>query len=585
MPRSLLGTALRGVFSVAAVVAAVSTADAQRGGGGGGRAAGGGGAPAGGTARDTTRGFPIFDRATIQACGECHLRDTAGVMQRLSFERKTPEGWEMSVRRMVSLNNVSLDPATARAVVRYLSDRQGIAPAELRPGRFEVERRMIEYRYTADPRTETTCRACHSMGRVITQRRTRGEWELLVATHRSLYPDADFQAFRRGGPAQNDSGPIPHPMDVAINHLARVFPLRTPEWAAWSATMRLPHLEGTWMLSGTEPGRGAFFGHVTISKGASDGEFVTQANYRYADGGPAVQRSGKSIVYTGYQWRGRSTDPSSRGKDTTGLREVMFVEPGWEEMSGRWFTGGYEEIGMDVSLKKLSASTVIAGVAPRALKTGTKGQDVTIFGANLPRTLAANAIDFGPGVTVERVVRASADSVTVRVDVDSGASIGKRDLYAAGAPLRDAAVVYDKIDRIKVIPNAGLARVGGAVFPKQLQQFDAIAYYNGPDGKSDTDDDLEIGRVNATWGLEEYGVTYDDDDVKFVGAVSPTGLFTPNQDGPNPARSSSRNNIGDVWVTATYKMPGAPAKTLKARALLIVTVPLYVKFQPWALQP
>ena len=94
----------------------------------------------------------------------------------------------MSVRRMVALNNVKLNPATARTIVRYLSDNQGLAPAELRPGRFEVERRMIEYRYTADTRTETTCRACHSMGRVITQRRTRGEWELLVATHRALYP-------------------------------------------------------------------------------------------------------------------------------------------------------------------------------------------------------------------------------------------------------------------------------------------------------------------------------------------------------------------------------------------------------------
>jgi len=507
-------------------------------------------------------------------------------MQRISYERKTPEGWEMSVRRMMSLNNVSIDPATARAVVRYLSDHQGLAPAELRPGRFEVERRAIEYRYTADARTETTCRACHSMGRVITQRRTRGEWDLLLATHRALYPDVDFQAFRRGGPPTNDSGvAIPHPMDAAVNHLARAFPLRTPEWSAWSATMRPPHLEGTWMLSGMEPGRGAFFGHVTVSRGPSDGEFVTQASYRYADGGNVVQRSGKSIVYTGYQWRGRSTDPSTRAKDSVGLREVMFVEPGWEEMSGRWFTGGYEEIGMDVTLKKLSASPIIAGVSPRALRAGTRGQTVTIFGANLPRTIASNAVDFGPGVTVESVVRATADSITLRVDIDSGASVGTRDLFAAGAPLRDAAVVYDKIDRIKVVPNAGLARVGGVVFPKQLQQFDAIAYYNGPDGKSDTPDDLEIGRVNATWGLEEYGVTYDDDDVKFVGAISPTGLFTPNVDGPNPARSSSRNNIGDVWVVASYQAPGKTPRTIKARALLIVTVPLYVKFQPWQSQP
>src|SRR5437773_2321890 len=97
-------------------------------------------------------------------------------------------------------------------------------------------------------------------GFVITQRRTRPEWELLVATHRGLYPDADFQAFRRGGPSPTDSAPQPHPMDAAIAHLARTFPLRTPEWAAWSATMRPPHLESTWILSGTEAGRGAFFG-------------------------------------------------------------------------------------------------------------------------------------------------------------------------------------------------------------------------------------------------------------------------------------------------------------------------------------
>ena len=158
-------------------------------------------------------------------------------------------------------------------------------------------------------------------------------------------------------------------------------------------------------------------------------------------------------------------------------------------------------------------------------------------------------------MTVERVVRATPDSITVRVNVDSAAAVGKRDLYLAGASLRDAAVVFNQISRIKVTPLAGLARVGGTVFPKQLQQFDAIAYYNGPDGKPDTDDDLEIGRVNATWGLEEYGVTYDDDDVKFVGSVDQTGLFTPNLDGPNPARSSSRNNVGDVWVVASYQPP------------------------------
>src|SRR5262245_48437415 len=566
------------VWLALALLCVTNVALAQQRGGRGGRGA------SSAASQDTTTGYAIKDRNVLTYCRRCHVTDSAGMMQRVSYERKTPEGWELSVRRMVALNNVRLDPAVARSIVRYLSDHHGLAPSELRPARFEVERRTIEYRYTADTRTETTCRACHSMGRVITQRRTRNEWELLVATHRGLYPGVDFQGFRRGGPA-NDSAPQPHPMDAAIAHLARTFPLRTPEWTAWSATMRTPPIEGTWLLTGNEPGRGAIYGRMTVTKGAADGEFVTQTSYRYAEGGPVVRRTGKSVVYTGFQWRGRSTDPALRATDTVGLREVMFVEPGWEEMSGRWFTGGYEETGMDITLRKLRVSPVVMGVAPRAWRTGTRGQDVTIFGANFPRNVAPTAIDFGPGVTVERVVRATADSVTVRVNVDSTAAIGKRDLYAAGAPLRDAAVVYNQVNRLKVIPLAGMARVGGVVFPKQLQQFDAIAYYNGPDGRPDTDDDLEIGRVNATWSLEEYGVTYDDDDLKFVGTLDQNGLFTPNVDGPNPQRSHNRNNIGDVWVVASHQPADKSIRPLKARAHLVVTVPLYVKFVPWKSQP
>ena len=115
-------------------------------------------------------------------------------------------------------------------------------------------------------------------------------------------------------------------MDQAIAHLSRTYPLQTPEWTAWSATMRPPHLEGTWMLSGFEPGRGAFFGSMTITRGPTNGEFVTQATYRYADGGQAVHRSGKSIVYTGYQWRGRSTDAALRSRDSSLNRDYLVLE-------------------------------------------------------------------------------------------------------------------------------------------------------------------------------------------------------------------------------------------------------------------
>jgi quinohemoprotein amine dehydrogenase len=66
-----------------------------------------------------------------------------------------------------------------------------------------------------------------------------------------------------------------------------------------------------------------------------------------------------------------------------------------------------------------------------------------------------------------------------------------------------------------------------------------------------------------------------------------TGRFTPNVDGPNTARTGQRNNIGDVWVVAKVTgdaAGGKPAPTLRARAHLLVTVPLYMRFDPSRLQ-
>jgi quinohemoprotein amine dehydrogenase len=143
--------------------------------------------------------------------------------------------------------------------------------------------------------------------------------------------------------------------------------------------------------------------------------------------------------------------------------------------------------------------------------------------------------------------------------------------------------VFDRIHSVRVLPRAGMARVGGAVMPKQLEQFEAVAYHNGPDNRANTADDLDLGCVPVKWSLEEYPVTQDDDDSKFVGAIDANGLFTPALDGPNPQRSGNRNNVGDVWVVASYTPPGAAptAQPLRGRAHLLVTVPNYMRFDPW----
>ena len=64
-----------------------------------------------------------------------------------------------------------------------------------------------------------------------------------------------------------------------------------------------------------------------------------------------------------------------------------------------------------------------------------------------------------------------------------------------------------------------MARVGGAVFPKQFQQFEAIGVHNGPDGKPDTEDDWTSASSTSKWTIEEYTATFGDDDMQFVGAI------------------------------------------------------------------
>ena len=529
---------------------------------------------------DSDEGIPITNPLVKSVCGSCHKTDDKGRMSRISYRRTTPEGWQETIRRMVTLNKLEMQPAEARDIVRYLSDTLGLAPEEVKPGLFEVERRLIDYKYEANADTATTCSHCHSMGRVVLQRRTEDEWNSLIAMHRGYYPLIDFQAFRRSGPPAREPGPDGrppdnrHPMDKALAHLKSAFPFTTPEWSSWSATMRVPRLDGAWAITGYEPGEGPLYGRVTIKAGAAPGEFTTETAYTYSRSGRTVTRTGRTLIYTGFQWRGRSTVGQD---DATSLREVMTVDRDWQTVSGRWFSGSYDERGLDVRLVRVSREALVSGLDRASLRKGASGETVRIYGANLPTTVAVRDVDFGRGVTVTRVASATPEVLAVEVDVAADAPIGVHDVFIAGVSSRTAVAVYDKIDAVRVAPAWNMARVGGAVFPKMFAQFEAIAFSNGPDGKPDTKDDLNLGPVDASWTLEEYTATFDDDDLKFVGEVAnATGLFTPALDGPNPKRSGNRNNVGDVWVIATHKP--ATGEPLRGRAHLVVTVPLYMRW-------
>ena len=62
-------------------------------------------------------------------CLACHT-EVDGVFSRISDQRKTPEGWLMTIARMQIMHGLKITDEERRTVVKYLADRQGLAPSE-----------------------------------------------------------------------------------------------------------------------------------------------------------------------------------------------------------------------------------------------------------------------------------------------------------------------------------------------------------------------------------------------------------------------------------------------------------------------
>jgi quinohemoprotein amine dehydrogenase len=529
-------------------------------------------------------GFPVTDQRVIGKCGACHVPDDKGNMSRISWIRTTPEGWEEAIKRMVRLHGVPLDPDDARKILRYLSDEQGLAPEEARPVEYFPEHRMVDENVPNEEITRS-CVACHALAKPLSWRRSSEEWKLLVNTHIAFFPWVDSLNFQRPPHRPGEPPPPPGsdprpPVEQALAFLAQRGSLHSPEWAEWHASMRSPRLSGHWLVSGSQPGKGKFFGTMDVEAAPSAEGFSTKTKLVFPKDDSLLTETGKSLVYTGYAWRGRSnTDkPGATPNDPGVTREVMMLSRDQSQLEGRWFWGAYQELGMDVGMRRATPGPTVLGVDVYALKSDSAGSEVRIYGDHFPAEVAVADLDLGSGVTVKKLVSHTAELIKVSVDVGRGATPGKRDVAVKNAVAPAAFAVYDHIDYLKVSPQTPLSHLGGEPHAKGYCQFDAIAYANGPDGKPGTADDIELGPVNAKWKLEEFVATIGDDDVDFVGNLDPTtGLFTPALDGPNPKRKFSRNNYGDVWVVATFK-PAGSDQAVTGRSYLIVAIPQYMRW-------
>ncbi|WP_409318941.1 quinohemoprotein amine dehydrogenase subunit alpha [Pseudomonas sp. KCJK9016] len=486
------------------------------------------------------------DARTIlkETCQGCHTPEAGEKLSRISHQRKTPEGWLMSIARMQTMHGLQISDEDRRTLVKYLADTQGLAPSETDGVRYALERRLNTVEQF-DEKTAQMCGRCHSGARIALQRRPAQEWERLVNFHLGQWPSLEYQALAR----DRDWFDIARQEMVPL--LAKRYPLDNPAWQAWvKAAPKAEALVGAWSFSGHLPGKGELAGSMSVTADGND-TFKVAVKGQYADGTP-FNGDGSAILYSGYEWRGNVTI------DGVTMRQVFAAQG--NAMQGRMFEAEHDERGLDFVAAKQGSQRLLA-VQPGYVKAGSE-TEVTLIGSGL-----SGKPNFGKGVDVVEVVEQSAERIKVKVKAAASARPGLR-AVSVGSLKGPSLSVYSSIASVKVVPEFSVARIGegGGSTPKVQGRFDAEAWGKGADGKP-----YRIGVFPAQWKVVAFDErAKEDEDVRFAGTMqADTGVFTPGDAGPNPARKMSTNNAGNLKVIAAVDDAG---KSLTGEGHLIVTV-------------
>lgn len=505
-------------------------------------------------------------------CSGCHApRASDGKFEAIEFQRKTPEGWEMTIARMVLTHQVELQPGEARTLVKYLGDHYGLAPAEVEPFQAILARDHTVTSQEVPEALKAGCIQCHSYARIALQRRTAEQWEQLMDAKLALMPNVENETVSAG---LLQTFWFDYAKQQAVPHLVQALPFTTEAWTAWQSRPKVNYA-GEWKVVGHDAGKGGdYVGRLTLVAGKDD-QYTGTFSYEFANG---LSLSGKTtgMVYAGFQWRGIAQ--LGEGDTEKKHKEIFFASEDGARLQGRRLLTDYGDLALEETWYRSLGPARLLKSIPAALKAGTS-QTVTLFGLNLPQNLTAEAVSLGDGVSIQSLRQQGDDTIVAEVTVDTQAEPGRRDITILGVSSKLSLAVYQTIDHIRLSPEHGFARPGGERAPKIFQQFEVLGYTNGPDGKKGTPDDVPLGRVDAVqWNLAEYVKRMNDDDMKFVGTLDNAGLFTPALDGPNPERHMLEGNVGDVWIEAWYQPEGAK-RPMGARAHLLVMPPRF-RFPP-----
>ncbi|HHW37500.1 MAG TPA: quinohemoprotein amine dehydrogenase subunit alpha [Bacillales bacterium] len=493
-----------------------------------------------------------------KSCLTCHAVDENGKVARISDMRKTPEGWEQSILRMKRTWGLDISNEDAAAIVAELSAKNGLAPEETDKIMYWLTDTgsIIETTPENELMAES-CIQCHAGARPLAQYRTEDEWKKIKDFHIGMNPSMVYQmrAVDWVGNA-----------DKIAEYLAKTNPLETEAWKKWKENGKNHDITGDWKIIGYSPSTGLYSGDATIA--ANDDRYYEKRSLIIE--GKTTNYEGNVNLYTGYSLR------SSLGNENEKIRGVFNVNADGKTIEGQWNQVNDMGIYGKETYYKKGESQLLA-VWPKSIRKGSE-QTITVFGMDLPEGLKKESFTT-KGFQITEIVKQKNDELQLKVKAPDNMENNVVEISLADQQGTVALNVFEKVEHVKVTPEFGLARLAydGR---KQSVQFEAIAYTNGKDGKPNTDDDVEIGPVNANWNLQEYKLMgIEDEDIKYVGSLNATsGLFIPSDGGPNVKREWNTNNSGNVTVIATYTDPVTGGKVV-GETFLYVTIPdfVYVK--------
>ncbi|MGE4463191.1 MAG: quinohemoprotein amine dehydrogenase subunit alpha [Arcobacter sp.] len=492
-------------------------------------------------------------------CIACHTGNTEDGLSRISDQRKTPEGWYMTVKRMQREHGLKITRDEETNVIKYLSDNQGLTPDEIKPYSYVLDKTPNVQEEGKNELLTEMCVRCHSEARIGLQRRTSDEWNSLVNYHVAQFPSFEVQALARDkdwfGVAQNE----------VVPYLAENFGKDKAKFDEYKKSIKNYKLPTKWITHGYTPSIGDFTAILTLIE-SSDESYAMLMDYKYANGQEYKAR-GIAVAYNKTEIR------ASFELNGVVYRQILHLDPKTNSFEGRMFESLHTEQGSILTGKALnSKESSIVGIYPKAIKAGTK-ETLTIVGTNL-----AGQVKLPSSLKVLKTVKHTKNEIVLEVEASKNVKTSSNNIQIGSKVFKNSIATYDKVDYIKITPDYAISRIGAekdAKILKEYATFEAIAYANGKDGEKGTADDINLGVVPATWSIEAFDEqAIEDKDLDYAGQIdAKTGKFTPSVSGPNPKRKLMANNVGNLSVIGTYKDGDVE---LSEKSHLIVTVPKFV---------